>query len=124
MPSDGADNTRSPSTDDGFTVVGKGGKPKSAGKGSQAGQVDGTAGAAPADAGVASGLGSPTSTNAGGSPSGAGGGKKPSPKPRSKSPTREREADRHAELLAAIVGLGAHRRAGRHGGRRLVEIGE
>lgn len=33
--------------------------------------------------------------------------KRATPKPRSKSPGRESEADRHAELLAAIANLGA-----------------
>ena len=100
MPSDGTGSPKSPASDDGFTLVGKGGKPASkAGKGSGS-QVSSPTAEAPAG-----GLDSSIAPDKSGSSAGTASGKKPLPKPRSQSPGRDAEADRHAELLAAISGL-------------------
>ena len=99
MPSDGAGNPQSPTSDDGFTLVGKSGKPAKAGQGS------GKKPPAPAAADPAGGLDGAPAADSLGTPSGTASGKKPSAKPRSASPGRDHDADRHAELLAAISGL-------------------
>ena len=96
MPSDGAGNPQSPTSDDGFTLVGKSGKPAKAGQGS------GKKPPAPAAADPAGGRDGAPAADSLGTPSGTASGKKPSAKPRSTSPGRDHDADRHAELLAAI----------------------
>ena len=86
-------------------MVGKGGKPLSAKRGNKA--VARQLPRPPAPSTPVGWAASRQPPRSGGTPAGTAGGKRATPKPRSKSPGRESEADRHAELLAAIANLGA-----------------
>ena len=91
--------------DEGFALVGKGGKPISP-KSAQAG---GSAAPAPAYADVVAGLASSTPAHAIVAAPTPASGKRAVAKPRSKSPSRP-DNDMHAELLAAIANLGGQPR--------------
>ena len=103
MSSDDAGVSASTAGDEGFSLVGKGGKPVSP-KSASAGS---TPAPAPAYADVVAGLASSAPSNALVAAPTPAGGKRASAKPRSKSPTRPGESDMHAELLAAIANLAA-----------------